>query len=46
LHRTLPHFGGKGCLAIGVTPEDVRQGIVNNIPANFNSLPATLPGYN
>jgi phospholipase C len=41
-----PHFGGKGCQAIGVTPEDVRQGIVNKIPANFNTLPSTLPAYN
>ena len=23
--NTLPHYGGKGCAAIGVTPEDVRQ---------------------
>lgn len=41
-----PHFGGKGCKAIGVTPEDVSQGIVNKIPANFNTLPSTLPAYN
>ena len=44
--NTLPHFGGKGCKAIGVVPEDKRQGIVNQIPANFNSLPSTLPAYN
>jgi phospholipase C len=44
--NTFPHFGGKGCQAIGVTPEDVRQGIVNKIPANFNTLPSTLPAYN
>jgi len=44
--NTFPHYGGKGCQAIGVTPEDVRQGIVNTIPANFNSLPSTLPAYN
>jgi phospholipase C len=41
-----PHYGGKGCEAIGVTPEDVRQGIPNMIPDGFNSLPATLPAYN
>ena len=41
-----PHYGGKGCAAIGVTPEDVRQGIPNVIPDGFNSLPATLPAYN
>jgi phospholipase C len=44
--ETFPHYGGKGCAAIGVTPEDVRQGIHNVIPDGFNSLPATLPAYN
>ncbi len=44
--NTFPHYGGKGCAAIGVTPEDVRQGIPNVIPDGFNSLPATLPAYN
>jgi len=44
--NTFPHYGGKGCAAIGVTPEDVRQGIPNAIPEGFNSLPATLPAYN
>ncbi|HZZ25642.1 MAG TPA: alkaline phosphatase family protein [Roseiarcus sp.] len=43
---SFPHYGGKGCAAIGVTPEDVRQGIQNLIPEGFNSLPATLPAYN
>jgi phospholipase C len=43
---SFPHYGGNGCQAIGIAPEDQRQGIVNNIPANFNSLPATLPAYN
>jgi len=41
-----PHFGGTGCQAIGITPEDKRQGIVNRVPGNFNTLPATLPAYN
>ena len=41
---SFPHYGGKGCAAIGITPEDVRQGIPNVIPEGFNSLPATLPG--
>jgi len=41
-----PHYGGKGCEAIGVTPEDMRQGIPNVIPEGFNSLPSTLPAYN
>ena len=44
--NSFPHYGGKGCAAIGVTPEDVRQGIQNVIPKGFNSLPATLPAYN
>ncbi len=43
---TLPHFGGHGCAAIGVTPEDLRQHITTEVPAHFNTLPATLPGYN
>ena len=43
---TLPHYGGQGCQRIGVTPEDVRQGINASIPAHFNTLPATLPAYN
>jgi phospholipase C len=42
----LPHYDGKGCAAIGMTPTDAAQGIKNVIPAHFNSLPATLPGYN
>jgi phospholipase C len=44
--KAFPHYGGKGCAAIGVTPEDVRQGIPNVIPEGFNALPATLPAYN
>ena len=44
--NTFPHYGGKGCAAIGITPEDVRQGIPNVIPEGFNTLPATLPAYN
>ena len=42
----LPHHGSRGCEAIGVVPEDRRQGISAPPPANFNSLPATLPAYN
>ncbi len=44
--ETFPQYGGKGCEAIGVKPEDVRQGIPNVIPDGFNSLPSTLPAYN
>jgi phospholipase C len=43
---SLPHYGGHGCRAIGITPEDVQQGIVNNIPAGFNPLPSTYPAAN
>jgi phospholipase C len=44
--ESFPHYGGKGCEAIDVKPEDVRQGIPNVIPEGFNSLPVTLPEYN
>ena len=44
--KTLPHFGGHGCEAIGIEPEDQRQGIVNNVPAGFNPLPSTYPAAN
>jgi phospholipase C len=44
--NTFPHYGGKGCDAIGIMPENKRQGIVNTIPRNFNTLPVTLPAYN
>jgi phospholipase C len=44
--QSLPHYGGHGCDAIGMTPEDVRQGIKTEVPAGFNSLPSTLPYYN
>jgi len=44
--NTLPHYGGRGCLAIGIIPEDVRQGIVNTVPAGFNPLPSTYPAAN
>lgn len=44
--NTFPHYGGNGCQALGITPEDKRQGIVSAIPPNFNTLPSTLPAYN
>jgi phospholipase C len=44
--NTLPHYGGNGCKEIGITPEDIRQNIVNNIPEGFNPLPATWPAGN
>jgi phospholipase C len=42
---SLPHYGGHGCAAIGVTPEDQRQHIVAPPPEHFNTLPVTLPAY-
>jgi len=44
--NSLPHYGGRGCKAIGITPEDVRQGIVNRIPPGFNPLPSTYKAGN
>ena len=43
---SLPHYNGQGCSAIGITPEDQRQGITNAIPAGFNNLPSTYPAAN
>lgn len=43
--NTLPHFGGKGCQAIGMVPVDRRQHISTHVPPGFNTLPATLPQY-
>ncbi|GAC1345477.1 MAG: hypothetical protein NVSMB18_25280 [Acetobacteraceae bacterium] len=43
---SLPHYGGKGCQAIGITPEDRRQNIQTRLPERFNTLPVTLPAYN
>ncbi len=44
--NTLPHYAGRGCAAIGMTPEDRRQHLATEPPAHFNTLPATLPHYN
>ncbi|MTJ81869.1 MAG: phosphoesterase [Telmatospirillum sp.] len=43
---SLPHYSGNGCKAIGITPTDRQQGIVNPIPAGFNPLPGTVPQSN
>jgi phospholipase C len=43
---TLPHYGGHGCEAIGIVPEDIRQGVFPAIPTNFNPLPSTYPSIN
>ena len=40
----LPHYAGNGCSAIGVTP--VSPSVSDTPPANFNTLPSTLPAYN
>ena len=47
--HSLPHYGGKGCDTLGITPTDA--GLPNNIPGAgtsepFNTLPSTLPAYN
>ena len=42
--ESLPHDGGNGCKVIGMTPTDAS--LPNAIPANFNTLPSTLPAYN
>ena len=39
--NTLPHYGGQGCRAIGVVPEDIARGIANPIPADFDPRPST-----
>jgi phospholipase C len=44
--NALPHYGSKGCKAIGITPEDVRQGIANHVPPGFNPLPSTYSAAN
>lgn len=41
--NTLPHFGGHGCAAIGMEPEDVARGITNPIPADFDPRPKPKP---
>jgi phospholipase C len=43
---TLPHYGGHGCEAIGIVPEDIRQRIFPAVPAGFNPLPSTYPAAN
>ena len=46
---SFPHYQGKGCARLGITPTDA--GITNVLPGAgtqhpFNTLPATLPAYN
>jgi len=44
--NALPHYGGRGCKAIGITPVDIQQGVTNYIPTGFNPLPSTWPAAN
>ena len=44
--NTFPHYGGKGCQAIGIAPVNKAQETSAGIPAGFNTLPSTLPTYN
>jgi phospholipase C len=37
---TLPHYGNKGCSALGLTTEDRVQGLTNTIPADFFARPS------
>jgi phospholipase C len=44
---SLPHYNGAGCSAIGITPMVPSGQLSDNAPpANFNTLPSTLPAYN
>ena len=43
LIHTLPQTTGYGWHQIGVVPTDYQQGIANQIPADFNPRPKTLP---
>ena len=42
--NSLPHYGGAGCHAIGVTPEDEARGLRQPPPADFNPRPLSAPG--
>jgi phospholipase C len=39
----LPQVSGYGCKALGIVPTDVKLGIVNQIPADFDPRPKTDP---
>ena len=39
----LPQSSGFGCKAIGIVPTDYAQGVANDVPADFNPRPHTLP---
>lgn len=40
---SLPHYGGQGCHALGLTPVDVQQGYAEPIPPDFNPRPSSFP---
>ncbi len=40
---SLPHYGGQGCHALGITPVDMQQGYAEPVPADFNPRPSTFP---
>ncbi len=43
--RTLPHFGGAGCRALGITPTDYVGGLLMDPPPDdFNPRPVATPG--
>lgn len=37
---TLPHLGGNGCTALGITPIDTQLGRTNAPPADFFARPS------
>ncbi len=42
---TLPHYGGNGCKALGITPTDYVNGKpIDPPPADFNPRPTATPG--
>ena len=41
--RALPHYGGQGCKALGMTTVDREQGYNSPVPADFNPRPSTFP---
>lgn len=43
--HTLPHYAGKGCSTLHITPTDYRNGTpVDPPPADFNPRPVVTPG--
>ncbi len=43
--HTLPHYNGKGCSTLNITPTDYKNGTpIDPPPADFNPRPAATPG--